>query len=71
MNKYSFAWITAVAMAMAMAWAAPAQAYMGPGAGLSAIGSFLSLLATVFFALVGLVWYPVRRLLRKRPTQIK
>jgi hypothetical protein len=44
----------------------PAQAYMGPGAGLSAIGSFLSLIAAFFFALVGFIWYPVRRLLRKR-----
>jgi hypothetical protein len=43
-----------------------AQAYMGPGAGLSAIGSFFSLIAAFFFALVGFVWYPVRRLLRKR-----
>ena len=44
-----------------------AQAYMGPGAGLSAIGSFLSLLGAIFFAIVGFVWYPVRRLLRRRP----
>jgi ATP/ADP translocase len=43
-----------------------AQAYMGPGAGLSAIGSFFSVIAAFFFALVGFVWYPVRRLLRKR-----
>ena len=43
-----------------------AQAYMGPGAGLSAIGSFLSLIAAFFFAIVGFIWYPVRRLFRKR-----
>ncbi len=66
MSKYLFmvAWIV-------MAVATPAQAYMGPGAGLSAIGSFLSLLAAFFFAVVGFVWYPVRRLLRKRPQQSK
>jgi hypothetical protein len=49
-----------------LAFSTQAQAYMGPGAGLSAIGSFLSLIAAFFFALVGFVWYPVRRLFRKR-----
>lgn len=43
-----------------------AQAYIGPGAGISAIGAALALLAAVFFAIVGFVWYPVKRLLRKR-----
>lgn len=69
MSKYLFGWIAAVWIVTA--WAAPAQAYMGPGAGLSAIGSFLSLVAAIFFAIVGLVWYPVRRLLRKRHTHLK
>ena len=41
-----------------------AQAYIGPGAGVSAIGAALALLAAVFFAIVGFVWYPVKRLLR-------
>jgi len=48
----------------------PAFAYIGPGAGLSAIGSLLSLIAAAFLAVVGFVWYPVRRLLRRmRPKQ--
>ena len=41
-----------------------AQAYIGPGAGISAIGAALALLAAVFFAIVGFVWYPVKRLLK-------
>ena len=47
-----------------------AQAYIGPGAGVSAIGAAMALLAAVFFAIVGIVWYPVKRLiraLRRRP----
>lgn len=68
MSKYQ-SWM--MAAWIAMMWAAPAEAYMGPGAGLSAIGAFLSLLAAVFFGIVGLVWYPVRRLLRRRPSQNK
>lgn len=48
-----------------------ALAYTGPGAGLSALGSILALLAAVLFALVGFVWYPLKRLcksLKKAPT---
>lgn len=45
----------------------PAQAfaYIGPGAGLSAIGSFLALLAAIAVTIIGFVWYPVKRLLKK------
>lgn len=46
--------------------ALPAWAYVGPGAGLTAIGSLLALLSAVVLALVGFIWYPVKRLLRKR-----
>jgi len=42
-----------------------AYAYVGPGAGLSALGSVLSLLAAIGLGIVGFVWYPVRRLLRR------
>lgn len=42
-----------------------ALAYVGPGAGLSALGSLVSLLAAVGLALVGFVWYPVRRMLKR------
>lgn len=43
-----------------------AEAYVGPGAGLSAIGIVFALIATVALAIVGFVWYPVKRLLKKR-----
>ena len=42
----------------------PAAAYIGPGAGLSAIGTLLSLIGAVLLAIVGFVWYPVKRLVR-------
>ena len=44
----------------------PAYAYMGPGAGLAFIGSLIALIASVFVGLLGLVWYPVKRLIRMR-----
>jgi membrane-bound ClpP family serine protease len=47
-------------------FAAPAYAYLGPGTGLTAIGTVLALIAAVFLAIVGFVWYPVKRLVRSR-----
>ena len=41
-----------------------AQAYVGPGSGLGAIGALLAVLGTIFFAIVGIVWYPIKRLIR-------
>ncbi|MEM7122998.1 MAG: hypothetical protein AAF563_17085 [Pseudomonadota bacterium] len=46
--------------------AAPALAYVGPGAGLTAIGTVLALVAALLLAIVGFVWYPIRRLRRRR-----
>jgi hypothetical protein len=43
-----------------------AHAYVGPGAGLTAIGTVLALMAAVLFAIVGFVWYPVKRLLKRQ-----
>lgn len=45
---------------------ASAFGYIGPGTGLSAIGSVLALLATVIAVIFAFVWYPFKRLMRKR-----
>lgn len=42
-----------------------ANAYIGPGAGLSAFGSLLALIVAVFAGIVGFIWYPIKRLLKK------
>ncbi len=42
----------------------PAYAYLGPGAGLSAIGSLVALVAAVLFAIVGFLWYPIKRFIK-------
>lgn len=44
----------------------PAMAYIGPGTGLSAIGAFLAVVAGIIVALLGFIWYPIKRLLRKK-----
>lgn len=45
---------------------APAQAYIGPGAGAGTIAVVLGILAALAMALISLVYFPVRRMLRKR-----
>ena len=42
----------------------PAMAYVGPGAGLSAIGLFLAIVVGVIVAIAGFLWYPIKRILR-------
>ena len=43
-----------------------ADAYVGPGAGLGAIGTVLALIGAVLLAILGFLWYPIKRLLAKR-----
>lgn len=57
---------TVLLAAIALSLPTLAHAYIGPGAGISAIGAAVALVAAVFFAIVGFVWYPVKRLMRKR-----
>ena len=42
-----------------------AEAYVGPGSGITAIGSVLALLAAVLVGILGFVWYPIKRLRKK------
>lgn len=42
-----------------------AAAYVGPGAGLTAIGTFIALVSTVMLGIIGFLWYPVKRLLKR------
>jgi len=42
-----------------------AQAYIGPGAGVGAVGTAIALVGAVILLIVGFVWYPLKRLLRR------
>lgn len=67
-SKQPLAPATAVAISVAafvVLLPAPAAAYLGPGAGLSAIGAALALVAAIGLAVVGFVWYPAKRLSRR------
>lgn len=43
-----------------------ALAYVGPGAGLSVIGSLLAFVAAIIVAIFGFLFFPIRRVLRRR-----
>jgi membrane-bound ClpP family serine protease len=45
---------------------ASALAYVGPGAGLSVIGSLLAFVAAIIVAIFGFLFFPIRRILRRR-----
>ena len=40
-------------------------AYIGPGAGISAIGTVVAFIGAILLAIVGFIWYPIKRLLGK------
>lgn len=42
-----------------------AEAYIGPGAGLAVIGTIIALFVSIVFAVLGFVWYPIKRLRAK------
>lgn len=46
----------------------PTEAYVGPGLGLGAIGAILALVLAGFLAVVGVVWYPIKRMFRGKQT---
>ena len=45
---------------------ATVQAYIGPGAGISVIGSLIGVVVTVLLAVGAILMWPVRRLMRRR-----
>lgn len=55
-----------LALLIAVAVSDPALAYVGPGLGLSAIGAVIGLVVAFVLAVVGFIWYPIRRLRRGR-----
>lgn len=48
-----------------------AYAYAGPGSGLTVIGAAVAFVGAVFLAIVGFVWYPIKRLMRRKAARPK
>ena len=59
---------TPITIALVLLTGLPAisYAYVGPGAGLSIIGSLLAFFAAIIVGIFGFLWFPIRRLLKKR-----
>lgn len=54
-----------IAVMALLATASVAHAYIGPGAGLSALGTVLALLGAALLLIIGFVWYPIKRLMAR------
>lgn len=46
--------------------ATPASAYIGPGVGAGAVAAVFGVIGSVFLAIVGVVYYPIKRMLKGR-----
>lgn len=61
MMRRAFA-LTLATSALLLAEPQTADAYIGPGAGISALGTAMALFFAILLAIVGFIWYPVKRL---------
>ncbi len=43
-----------------------AEAYVGPGLGAGATGVVIGVLTSIFLALTAIIWYPIKRILKKK-----
>ena len=66
MKHFSFIGTSILAFLAVILIQLPAMAYVGPGTGIAALGAFLAIVAGVIAAIFGFLWYPIKRLLRKR-----
>lgn len=53
--------LTALVLAI---WPSFAMAYVGPGLGLGALGGVFAFVGAIILAIVGFIWYPIKRLIR-------
>lgn len=60
--RQTFSWGALVCLCFAM----PAEAYVGPGAGITLIGAVIGLVSAVFLALFAVLRWPIRRYLARR-----
>jgi hypothetical protein len=57
--------LAALAFTVLLLGPSNADAYVGPGSGVTVIGAALSLVGGILLAIVGFIWYPIKRLLRR------
>ncbi|WOH39211.1 hypothetical protein RI844_08300 [Thalassotalea fonticola] len=57
--KFTFLLLALIAMSL------PAYGYVGPGSGLSAIGTVIAFLGAIILMFFGLLWYPMKKIYRR------
>lgn len=60
--------VTILALLIVIIFSSNVNAYIGPGLGAGALSVVLGVLASVIITLFAMVWYPVKRLLKKMKT---
>lgn len=50
---------------LAVLYAIPASAYVGPGLGAGTLGVIAGFIGSIFLGLFAIVWYPIKRLLKR------
>lgn len=62
-----------IALLMLCSYLLPAysHAYVGPGAGLSAIGAILAFIGAILLLIVGFFWYPIKRILKRKKDDVQ
>ncbi len=55
-----------LAILLFLSFSSAAQAYIGPGAGISVLGSILGILGTIVVAIGAILFWPIRKFLRRR-----
>ena len=58
-------WLGLTLFAVTVAAAAPAQAYIGPGAGITMLGALWGVVVAVALAICAVLFWPIRLLMRK------
>ncbi|MEM6835539.1 MAG: hypothetical protein AAF609_01685 [Cyanobacteria bacterium P01_C01_bin.120] len=61
----SFLTVAIISFLLTILLQMPAMAYVGPGAGIAAIGALIAIVIAVIAAIFGFAWYPIKRRLRK------
>lgn len=62
--RFRFSSLFAALLALGF-MSSPAHAYLGPGSGLTALGSVAALIGVVGLGIVGFLWYPIKRAWKK------
>lgn len=58
-------YIVIVSLALIFTFPELAQAYIGPGLGAGTIAIVLGFLGSIFLALFAVLWYPLKRIIKK------